>query len=77
MELTPKQVARLGQWFDQAMDLPTPERHVLIEAVRRDEGDGMADELASLLTASLKPTDTIDWPQPQLPHREGARLSGR
>jgi tetratricopeptide (TPR) repeat protein len=83
MELTPKQFARLSEWFDKAVDLPPPEREALIEALRRDEGDWMADELASRLKASLKPTDMIDWPRVQLPpektpaFREGEVILGR
>ena len=31
MDLTPEQFARLNQWFDEALDLPVPERAPLIE----------------------------------------------
>ena len=62
MDLTPERFARLGEWFDDALDLAEPERKVLIEAVRRDEGDQMANELAALLKANDEPTNTMDHP---------------
>jgi len=80
MEFTPQQFARLGQWFDVAVDLPLPAREALIERVRRDEGDEMADELARLLEAGDKPTetptDTILQPLVQLPRETTAFRAG-
>jgi tetratricopeptide (TPR) repeat protein len=61
MDNTPEQSARLRQYFDEAVNLPQPEREALIERVRRDEGDEMADQLANMLKAD-EPTRTIDAP---------------
>src|ERR1035438_5381875 len=62
MELNPEQFARLSQWFDEAVDLPPLEREAFVEKIRRQEGDVTADELAQVLKAAEKPTDTIDLP---------------
>jgi tetratricopeptide (TPR) repeat protein len=61
MDNTPEQSARLRQYFDEAVNLPQPEREALIERVRRDEGDEMADQLANMLKAD-EPTRTMDAP---------------
>src|SRR5271170_1009162 len=71
MQLTPEQFARLSQWFDEAADLPLPDREVLIERVRQDQGDEMAEELARLLKANDGPTETMDRPLVQLPRLAG------
>jgi tetratricopeptide (TPR) repeat protein len=86
MDPTPEQSARLRQYFDEAVDLPPPEREALIERVRRDEGDEMADQLANMLMAN-EPTHTIDAPPGHLPRpaepkepsafREGEVVLGR
>jgi serine/threonine protein kinase len=60
MDLTPEQFARLNQWFEEAIQLPLLERGVLIERVRRDEGDAIAEELAGLLKANDESTETMD-----------------
>jgi tetratricopeptide (TPR) repeat protein len=62
MDLTPEQFARLGQYFDEAVDLPQSGREAVIERVRRDESAEMADELARMLRANDEPTDTMDHP---------------
>jgi Tfp pilus assembly protein PilF len=67
MQLTPGQFARLSKWFDEAAGLPPSGREVLIERVRRDEGDEMALQLANLLNAHDRPTDTMDQPWVPLP----------
>src|SRR5580698_4207557 len=86
MDNTPEQSARLRQYFDEAVDLPQPEREAVIERVRRDEGDEMADQLANMLNAD-EPTHTIDAPPGHLPRpaepkepsafREGEVVLGR
>ena len=86
MDLTPEQFARLRQWFDEAVNLPQSEREALIERVRRDEGDEMADQLANMLKAD-EPTQTMDAPREHLQRppkpeepsafREGELVLGR
>src|ERR1700689_4712636 len=86
MDLTPEQFARLRQWFDEAVNPPQSEREALIERVRRDEGDEMADQLANMLKAD-EPTQTMDAPlghllrppKPEEPSafREGELVLGR
>jgi Tol biopolymer transport system component/predicted Ser/Thr protein kinase len=84
MDLTPEQFARLNERFDQAVTLPGPQRAALVEELRRNEGDGMADQLAALLKANDRATGTIGDPQVQLPQlaplgafREGEVILGR
>jgi serine/threonine protein kinase/tetratricopeptide (TPR) repeat protein len=62
MDLSPEEFARLSQGFDEAVDLPLPEREAAIERARREDGDKVAHELAALLKTSDQPTDTMDHP---------------
>src|SRR5579863_10200077 len=83
MQLTPEQLARLRKLFDEAVDLSLPEREALIVGVRQREGDELADELARLLEADDKATDTMYQPLVQLlqtgtsAFREGEVILGR
>lgn len=87
MELTPEQIARLGQRLDEAKDLSQPERDALIEGVRHDEGDDMADELTRLVKATDASAETMDAsllraPRPAAPpgtstFQEGEVILGR
>jgi len=67
MDFTPEQFARLSRWFDEAVELQLPAREALIQKVRREEGDKMAQELARLLSADAAPTETVNQPLVHLP----------
>jgi len=67
MDLTPEQSARLNRWFDEAVDLPLPERAALVEEVHREEGGEMAERLVGLLEANGGTTGTIGEPVVRLP----------
>jgi eukaryotic-like serine/threonine-protein kinase len=69
MQPSPEQFARLSQWFEEAVDLPLADREALIERVRRDDGDEIANQLANLLKANDGPTGTLDQPFVQLTRR--------
>ena len=72
MDFTPEQLALLRQWFDEARDLSVSERDARIEALRREQGDAMADELAARLKSDYRPTDTMDQPVTQTAVSEDA-----
>jgi tetratricopeptide (TPR) repeat protein len=65
MELNAHQFALLNQWFEQAVDLPPPERDAFVAKVRAEHGDQLAEELIRLFTAGDEPTGTMNYAPPQ------------
>lgn len=87
MQLSPEQFARLSKLFKDAIRRTPAERQELVESVRVNEGDFLADELIRLLQVNDEPTRTINLPPAREPNsnssehvpafREGEVVLGR